>query len=152
MVAGWLFACLPDADGASVASMPDDSSTSTSQPKAVSALSAVTTNVANALPNVGTSSDITGGVATVLIFEAPWCEECKRIDQQVLRARQIFGKQVKFRSVNIDDSASVSLAKSFNVGPIPTCVFLKADGSTASMQIGRASFANFVSGVQSVLR
>jgi len=107
---------------------------------------------ANDPPKSVTHTDITMGEPAVVAFYAPWCQQCNNLDQILNQGRAIFGQRVKLLKINVEDPASQSTVKSLNVGPIPTFVYLSADGQVASTSIGRTTFLNFAKGVSTILR
>ena len=97
------------------------------------------------------ASTVTGGTPTVLVFGAPWCVESSEDDTMIEHGKRYFGNTVQFKKYDIGDPASASVVKEFSVGPIPTYVFLNADGSVRSTQLGHSSLANFIVGVESIV-
>ena len=96
-------------------------------------------------------SDITIGVPTVLAFTAPWAVQCKDVIPMFDQAHARFGDRLKLIQVNIDDPNSKNLVSQFNVGPIPTFVFLTADGNVAKTRIGMSSFLDFAKNITTIL-
>jgi alpha-beta hydrolase superfamily lysophospholipase/thiol-disulfide isomerase/thioredoxin len=104
-------------------------------------------NDANAAPkgadpvsSISPSPDLTDGKPTVLSFYANWCEQCKNLDVWIGRAKQAFADNIKITKLDVDDSANQELVKKFKVGPIPTMVFLRKDGTLSSTVIGETNF------------
>jgi acylglycerol lipase len=95
-------------------------------------------------------SNLAAGKPTILIFGAPWCVESSQDDAMIAHGKKYFGNQVQFIKYNIDDPTSADVIKQFSVGPIPTYIFLNADGSVRSTQLGQDSFANFVVDIESI--
>jgi acylglycerol lipase len=93
---------------------------------------------------------LTGGKPTVLIFGATWCVESSQDDAMIAHGKKYFGNSVQFKKYNIDDPASADVVKQFSIGPIPTYIFLNADGSVKSTQLGHDSFANFIVDIESI--
>jgi alpha-beta hydrolase superfamily lysophospholipase len=100
--------------------------------------------------NAAKDAALTRGLPTVLIFGAPWCAESSSDDGMIAHGTKYFGTSVQFKKINIDDAANADIVREFNVGPIPTYIFLSNDGSVKSTQIGHSNFANFVIGVQGI--
>ena len=63
----------------------------------------------------------------------------------------MFGRRLKLIKVNVDEQSSKALVKDFNVGPIPTFVFLTADGNRTKTTIGTSSFVDFAKNVSVLL-
>lgn len=96
------------------------------------------------------TSGITRGAPTVLVFWASWADQCQGIDQLFAQARRTFGNRVNLIKVDVEDKNNDALVKALNVGPIPTTVYLQADGTVASTQIGRQTAVNFNAGVRTI--
>ncbi len=95
--------------------------------------------------------DITQGTPAVLAFFAPWAEQCKQITPMFNQAGSIFGGKLKLIRINVDDQHSKALVKDFKVGPIPTFIFLTADGNVAKTTIGSSNFIDFAKNVSAIL-
>ena len=96
-------------------------------------------------------ADITEGVPAVLAFYAPWAEQCKGIGPMFGLAHARFGNRLKLIQVNIDEPNSKNLVSQFKIGPIPTFVFLTADGNVAKTRIGMSSFLDFAKNITTIL-
>lgn len=81
--------------------------------------------------------ELTKGLPTVLVFQAGWCAECQGLDTLIKQAQNNRGNSVRFLSFDVDNKENNGIVKLFNIGPIPTFVFLRGDGSTSSTIIGR---------------
>lgn len=81
--------------------------------------------------------ELTNGVPTVLVFQAGWCAECQGLDTLIKQAQNNRGNSVRFLSFDVDNKDNNGIVKLFNIGPIPTFVFLRGDGTTSSTIIGR---------------
>ena len=89
-------------------------------------------------------NSVSSGSGTVFIFMADWCEQCKDLDQTLGRLRTLFGGRVNFEKVDVSKDTSGALIEQFNVGPIPTAVFVKRDGTVSDTVIGDCGFANYL--------
>jgi len=89
---------------------------------------------------------------SVLVFCAPWCEPCKELDPIVDKVKSMFANQVDFVTINVNDKANQELVEQYNVGPIPTMVFLKPDGEVASYSIGYSGIAAVARGIRGILQ
>ncbi len=96
-------------------------------------------------------SDITAGTPTILAFYAPWAEQCKDISPMFDQAHARFGDRLKLIQVNIDDPNNKNLVSQFNIGPIPTFVFLTAEGNVAKTRIGMSSFLDFAKNITTIM-
>lgn len=83
--------------------------------------------------------ELTGGKPTVLVFTAPWCLECAGIETLVKQAKVTLGEKFNVNGLNVDDKTNAALVKYFNIGPIPSFVFLRDDGTVSATIIGRAT-------------
>jgi thioredoxin 1 len=77
------------------------------------------------------------GKPVVLDFFATWCGPCKVLSPRLDKLAGEFGGQIKFVSVNIDQSPT--LATRFNVEGIPTLLFFGKDGKVADTSVGLIS-------------
>jgi len=124
LVVGWISGEMPEA----LSHQPPAATTTTTNPPApADALGAATAN----------------GGAAILIFTAPWCEECQPVASWITRAQAEFGNKIKIKTLDIDDMKNHQLSQAYAVAPIPTCVFLNRDGSVNSTLIGGCQFVNF---------
>jgi alpha-beta hydrolase superfamily lysophospholipase/thiol-disulfide isomerase/thioredoxin len=96
------------------------------------------------------AKDLTQGVPTVVAFTAAWAEQCQPIDGFFKQAQSMFGNKVKLLKVDVEDKDSAPLLKAFNVGPVPTIVYLEKSGKVSSTMIGRTSFINFAKGISGI--
>lgn len=103
------------------------------------------------LAPIAPAPQLTGGRPTILVFYANWAEQCANIDQLIGRCRTTFGDKVNCVKLNVNDASNSSLITQFNVGTIPTVVFLNANGSVSSTLIGRSQFANIAKGLAGIL-
>lgn len=111
-----------------------------------------TSNSSNSAPVAATNSSASNSTNSVLIFTAPWCEQCDNVDQQIAQAQKIFGERIQYKKIDIDDPKNVALMKQHSIQAIPSFIFLKADGTTSSTLIGNSSFANFSGGIYDSLQ
>ncbi len=105
---------------------------------------------AAAAPATGEAPKIaTTGTPQTLIFEAPWCHQCDETTALAGEAANRYGSKVILRRINVDkaaaDSADSELITRLQIGPLPTYVFVGADGTVTSTLIGRSGSANFLS-------
>lgn len=91
------------------------------------------------------------GPATVLIFNAKWCEPCKDMADVVAEAKKRFGDRVRFIEIDVDDPANEKLVEQYSVSPVPTVVFLRPDGQVADYSIGYSGIDGWVKGMKKVL-
>jgi thioredoxin-like negative regulator of GroEL len=92
------------------------------------------------------------GKPAVFAFYATWCEQCNRLDDLIKHGESVYGNKVKFLKIDVDDPKNQNLVQDFKVGPIPTLIYLKKDGSVASTSIGESGFANFTDGLTALVR
>lgn len=128
-------------------------------PKADKSTSSPAPNTESSSPTAGLNSPpsqiavtIAGGAPTVLAFGASWCVECQELDSLILQAQNMFGNNVVIKRIDIDDSANAPLVQQFGVGPIPTCVFLRSDGTLSSTLIGLSGLGNLTERIRSILQ
>ncbi len=84
------------------------------------------------------NSEVTeAGKPVVLDFFATWCGPCKKLSPRLDKVAGDFGNQIKFVSVNIDQSPS--LAARLNVQSIPTLLFFDPSGKVVDTTVGLVS-------------
>ena len=110
---------------------------------------ATSTNVVLTSPAV---KNLTNGDPAVLAFCASWAEQCQPIDSFFKQAKNMFGDKVKLVKIDVEDHKNDEIIKAFNVGPVPTVVYLDSRGNVSSTSIGRTSFANFAKGISGIIR
>lgn len=98
------------------------------------------------------AKELTNGDPAVLAFCASWAEQCQPIDNFFKQAKSMFGDRVRLIKVDVEDHKNDDIVKAFNVGPIPTVVYLDSAGKVVSTSIGRTSFANFAKGISGIVR
>jgi thiol-disulfide isomerase/thioredoxin len=86
----------------------------------------------------------------IYAFYATWADQCKTMNDALSQLNSKYGRNVDIEMVNIEDSAHDSLADKFNVGPIPTVVFLAPDGQVSSTIIGESTYGNYEQALQSI--
>jgi thiol-disulfide isomerase/thioredoxin len=96
-------------------------------------------------------SAITGGKPTVIAFFAPWIEQCAKLDDLMKQAQAQFPNRVSWRTIDVSDSSNDDIVKAFDVGPVPTVVFLKPDGTISSTIIGQSSFVAIAKGIAQMM-
>jgi len=144
MVASWLFANMPDT---SIVSAADTIRAGNPSPASGTAGGAPSLPAAIA-PN--SAADSANGVPTILVFQDTWCVECQGLHQLVARAAQICGFETSVKTVDVSDPANTTLVTTYKIAPIPTFVFLKADGSVGSVLIGRSTAENVAQGMRAI--
>jgi acylglycerol lipase len=95
---------------------------------------------------------LTNGKPAVVAFCAAWCEQCKPIDGFFAQVQNMLGNSANLLKVDVDDPSNAALVKLFNVGPIPTIIYLEKDGTVASETIGQTGFINFAKGISGIIR
>jgi alpha-beta hydrolase superfamily lysophospholipase/thiol-disulfide isomerase/thioredoxin len=127
LIAGWIIGEIPEPTSDQTTASASTTPSSLKPVAPASAIGAATTN----------------GVPTVLIFTAPWCEECQAANAWIPQAQTELRGGVNIKTLDVSDLANSQLSQTFGVAPIPTCVFLNRDGSVNSILIGRCQFENF---------
>jgi acylglycerol lipase len=78
--------------------------------------------------------------SVVLAFYAPWAEECKSIDTFMAQSKASASAQPRLIKINVEDLDNDAIVKACSVGPIPTFVFVTADGHIVATMIGKNNF------------
>lgn len=84
-----------------------------------------------------------GGRARMYAFYADWAEQCQSLKKDLQGLPAVLGNEVEIVKVNIEDPNSQALIDQYKVGPIPTVVFVAADGTVSSTIIGVSSVENY---------
>lgn len=73
----------------------------------------------------------TNGKATILVFSAPWCPPCVRMNTEVYTqpAVQKQISKINFYKLNSDLPANYELSKTFKIKAIPTMILLDQNGN-----------------------
>lgn len=80
---------------------------------------------------------LTGGKPTIVAFYNGSIEQQGAKIADILNTcQQQFGNRVQLISLNINDTTAQPLVNTFNVGAVPTMIFLKPDGSITSQLVG----------------
>ncbi|MBX9572958.1 MAG: alpha/beta fold hydrolase [Candidatus Obscuribacterales bacterium] len=87
----------------------------------------------------------------VIVFNASWCQPCKDMNSVIEKAKGMFGQKIDFQTVDVDDKENAKLVDEYDIGPVPTTVFLRADGEIGSFQIGYSGIDGMAKGMQSLL-
>jgi alpha-beta hydrolase superfamily lysophospholipase len=82
--------------------------------------------------------------SVVLTFYAPWADECKSIDTFMAQSKAASTVQPRLIKINVEDHDNEAIVKACSVGPIPTFVFVTADGHIAATMIGKNNFIDLV--------
>ncbi len=92
------------------------------------------------------------GKPTVLVFNASWCKPCQDMNEIVSKAKTVAGNRVDFRIIDVDDPKNDSLIEQYSIGPVPTTIFIDANGKVAGFQVGfDDGIDGMVRGVQKIL-
>ncbi|MCA9804982.1 MAG: alpha/beta fold hydrolase [Cyanobacteria bacterium HKST-UBA02] len=93
-----------------------------------------------------------GGRPTVVAFYADWCEQSRGMDESLDRIEKTFRGRIKVMRVDIekDSGSNKSLVDLLDVGPIPTVVFMTAEGQVVSTVIGDTGYVNYLKGAYQI--
>ncbi|HEY9785498.1 MAG TPA: thioredoxin domain-containing protein, partial [Candidatus Obscuribacterales bacterium] len=86
----------------------------------------------------------------VYAFYAKWADQCKNIGDILTQLASVYGSSVEITRVDIEDSTSDALVDKYNVGPIPTVVFVAPDGQVASTIIGESTYNNYEAAIRAI--
>lgn len=77
-----------------------------------------------------TLADLKSNKMTLLIFTAPWCPACLRMQTETYPQKSVASqlKRLNVKKINIDLAENVELSEKFHVKAIPTLVLLNKEG------------------------
>ncbi|HEY9758034.1 MAG TPA: thioredoxin domain-containing protein [Oculatellaceae cyanobacterium] len=87
----------------------------------------------------------------ILSFSAKWAEPCKQLQSDLDKAKTEFGEQIEISTVDVDDPKNEELMNQYEVSPIPTVVFLDAQGKVVNFLIGYSDPAELERSIKKVL-
>ena len=91
------------------------------------------------------------GRPRILSFSAKWADPCKQLQLDLDKAKTEFGEQVEIYTVDVDDPKNETLMNQYEVSPIPTVVFLDAQGKVVNFLIGYSDSAELERSIKKVL-
>ncbi len=87
----------------------------------------------------------------ILSFSAKWADPCKQLQVDLDKAKTEFGEQVEIYTVDVDDPKNETLMNQYEVSPIPTVVFLDAQGKVVNFLVGYSDAAELERSIKKVL-
>ncbi|MBX9692693.1 MAG: alpha/beta fold hydrolase [Cyanobacteria bacterium] len=100
--------------------------------------------------NTSGSGAIPAAKGKVYAFYASWADQCRGVNEAMMQLSSRYGDKVDVTTVNIEDSASDPLVDKFNIGPIPTVVFVAPNGKVGSTIIGESTYNNYEQALKSI--
>jgi thioredoxin 1 len=88
---------------------------------------------------------------TVIDFYATWCNPCQQLHTSLEKAKTEYGDKINFLRVDVDDAKNQNLIDQYEVSPIPTVVYLNAQGEVVSFSIGFSGDASITDGLKKIL-
>ena len=88
---------------------------------------------------------------TVIDFYASWCQPCKKLEQDMGTISQRYGDKVNFMRVDVDDPKNQKMVDQYEISPIPTVIFLNADGEVVDYSIGYSGEKSISRGIEKIL-
>jgi alpha-beta hydrolase superfamily lysophospholipase len=86
----------------------------------------------------------------VYAFYANWADQCSGMNSTLNQLSGLYGDTVDIMRVDIENAGSETLVDQFNVGPIPTVVFVAPNGKVASTIIGESDYNNYDQAFRSI--
>ncbi len=87
----------------------------------------------------------------ILSFTAAWAEPCKQLKTDLDKVQGQYGTQVDVSSIDVDDPKNEKIMEQYDVSPIPTVVFLDADGKVVNYFVGYSATDDLDGSVKKVL-
>jgi acylglycerol lipase len=100
----------------------------------------------------GGAAGMAGGRGKVYAFYSTWADQCNGMRDCLGRLSNQYGNAVDMQLVNIEDAASDPLVDQYNVGPIPTVVFVTPNGQVQSTIIGESTYNNYEQAFRAITR
>lgn len=69
---------------------------------------------------------------TVIDFWASWSQPCKQLKPALEKAKSEHSDKIEFLSINVDDPENEYMIEKYGISPVPTVVFINADGQVMS--------------------
>ena len=88
---------------------------------------------------------------TVIDFYATWCNPCKQLNTILDKAKAQYGDKVTFMRIDVDDPANEKLLDKYEISPIPTVVFLNAQGEVVNFAVGFSGDVTVNNGIKKIL-
>ncbi|MBY0546095.1 MAG: alpha/beta fold hydrolase [Candidatus Obscuribacterales bacterium] len=87
---------------------------------------------------------------TVIVFNAKWSEPGKDMAKIVEETQQRY-PGVTFIQIDVDDPKNSAMLDKYDIGPVPTTVFLNSAGSVADFCVGYAGIDGMINGMSKIL-
>lgn len=84
-------------------------------------------------------------------FYAAWCEPCQKLKPVLDKMKTQYGDQIDVQSINVDDKNAAEMVDQYDVSPIPTIIYLNADGQVVSYSIGFSDERNVQKEIEKIL-
>ena len=79
---------------------------------------------------------LVSGKPTLVEFYADWCTSCRAMAGDMAELREVYGDQINFTMLNVDNDKWLPEILSYRVDGIPHFVYLNADGTELGQAIG----------------
>jgi thioredoxin 1 len=87
----------------------------------------------------------------LLSFYAAWAEPCKQLSLDLDKVHTEYGEQLEIVRVDVDDPSNQKVMDQYDISPVPTVVFLDADGKVTNYFVGYDSATELNSSVKKAL-
>ena len=88
---------------------------------------------------------------SLMEFYANWCTSCQAMAGDMAKLRDLYGDQVNFVMLNVDNTKWLPEMLHYRVDGIPHFVYLDKDGKTVAMAIGEQPEAVIASNLEALL-
>jgi thioredoxin-like negative regulator of GroEL len=80
--------------------------------------------------------EMLSGKPGVLVFGTKWCQQCIQAEEKLKDLTNAIPDKLVIKVIDLDDDNNDCLVNSSGIGPIPTLVFVAADGCEVGRHIG----------------
>lgn len=87
-----------------------------------------------------------------ITFLAEWCPHCRKYKPVFFEVKDLYGEEIAFIHVDVDDPEASSVLNRFQVRGIPTSAFIRSDGSVFKLHVGGIEKDDLVEIVEDLIK